>query len=115
MARVKKGLTKRAKHKKILKSTKGYRGARSRLVRTAKEAAMHAGEYAFSGRKQRKRQKRSLWVVQLNASIRTYGTTYSQFIRGLKDLNISLNRKILAQIASSDQTTFKKILQKVVK
>ena len=115
MSRVKKGLTKRAKHKKILKSTKGYRGARSRLVRTAKEAAMHAGEYAFSGRKQRKRQKRSLWVVQLNASIRTSGTTYSQFIKGLKDSNVSLNRKILAQIASSDQPTFKKILQKVVK
>ena len=115
MSRVKKGLTKRAKHKKILKSTKGYRGARSRLVRTAKEAAMHAGEYAFSGRKQRKRQKRGLWVVQLNASIRAYNTTYSQFIKRLKDLNISLNRKILAQIASSDQPTFKKILQKVVK
>src|SRR3989344_5578812 len=108
MARAKKGLIKKTRHKKILKSTKGYRGAKSRLVRSAKEASLHAGEYAFAGRKQTKRQKRNLWISQLNAAVRENGLTYSQFIKGLKDAKISLDRKVLSQIASSDQSTFKK-------
>jgi large subunit ribosomal protein L20 len=112
MARVKKGLTKRKRHKKILASTKGYRGAKSRLVRTAKEATLHAGEYAFAGRKQRKRNKRSLWISQVNAAVKNYGITYSQFIKGLKDANIDIDRKILAEIATSDQPAFSQILSK---
>lgn len=113
MTRVKKSLTKREKHKKILKKTRGFRGARSKLVRTAKEALMHAGNYAFAGRKQRKRQKRRLWIAQLNAEVRSAGITYSQFIKDLKNAKIDLDRKILANIAQKDKPTFEKILEKI--
>ena len=115
MARVKKGLTKSKRHKKILKSTKGYRGAKSKLVRVAKEASMHAGEYAFVGRKQRKRQKRRLWISQINAALKAENLTYSGFIKDLKDSNIEIDRKILSEIVISDNTTFKQILKKIEK
>ena len=113
MARVKKGLTKGKRHKKILKSAKGYRGARSRLVRTAKEAVLHAGEYAFAGRKQKKRQKRSLWITKINAALDDKDISYNRFISGLKKAEISLDRKILADIALSDPDTFRQILAKI--
>lgn len=113
MTRVKKGLIKRRRHKKILTLTKGYRGARSRLVRTAKEAAMHAGEYAYVGRKQKKRQKRRLWITKINAFLKTEGLSYNKFIKGLKESNIVIDRKILADLAVSDPTVFKKILSKL--
>ena len=113
MARVKKGLTKGKRHKKILKSAKGYRGARSRLVRTAKEAVLHAGAYAFAGRKQKKRQKRSLWITKISAALDKEEISYNKFIGGLKKAEISLDRKILADIALSDPDTFKQILAKI--
>jgi large subunit ribosomal protein L20 len=113
MVRIKKGLTKRRRHKKILKSTKGYRGAKSRLVRTAKEASLHAGEYAFAGRKQRKRQKRNLWITRINSTLRSEGILYSKFINNLKEAKIELDRKILADIATTDPSVFRQILSKL--
>jgi large subunit ribosomal protein L20 len=110
MTRVKKGLTKRARHKKILEAAKGYRGARSKLIRTAKEAVMHAGAYAYNGRKERKQQARRLWITKINAALG--GKSYSQFISSLKKSNIELDRKILADIAENDPNTFKEILNK---
>lgn len=109
MARVKKGLTKRAKHKKILKAAKGYYGSRSKLVRTAKEAVMHAGSYAYNGRKERKQQKRTLWITKINAALGE-DLAYKDFIHLLKQANIILDRKVLAEIAETDPTTFSKII-----
>ncbi len=113
MARVKKGLEKRKSHKKILAATKGYRGAKSRLFRSAKEAYLHAGEYAFSGRKQKKRQKRSLWISKINAFLKSEGFSYRSFINKTLHANIQIDRKILADLAESDQNTFKQILSKL--
>lgn len=112
MARVKKGLTKRRRHKKILAAAKGYRGARSRLVRTAKEAGLHAGNYAFAGRKQRKRQKRRLWISQINAALKSRDLSYNKFIKGLYEANIEIDRKILSSLAVSDPDTFDKVVSK---
>jgi len=109
MARVKKGQTKKAKHKKILKSAKGYFGARSKLVRPAKEAVMHAGSYSYAGRKQRKQQKRSEWVTKINAALGEKNS-YSKFIKTLKEKNIELDRKILSEIAEKDPQTFQKLI-----
>ncbi|HSX57924.1 MAG TPA: 50S ribosomal protein L20 [Candidatus Saccharimonadales bacterium] len=109
MTRVKKGFTKRAKHKKILKAAKGYYGARSKLIRTAKEAVMHAGSYAYSGRKQRKQQARTLWITKINAALGE-DVSYKDFIHYLNEEKVELDRKILAQIAESDPETFKKLL-----
>lgn len=82
------------------------------MVRTAKEAMMHAGEYAFAGRKQRKQQKRKLWIVQINAALKDHNLTYSKFIKGLKKTNIEIDRKILADLAFSDPEIFKQIVEK---
>lgn len=109
MSRVKKGQNKRQKHKKILAAAKGYYGARSKLVRTAKEAVMHAGSYAYSGRKQRKQQKRTLWITKINAALGEE-VPYKNFIHELKKQNIILDRKILADLAESDPNTFRKIV-----
>lgn len=110
MTRVKKGITKRARHKKILKAAKGFRGSRSKLVRTAKEAVMHAGSYAYSGRKQRKQQARTLWITKINAALGK-DLTYKDFIFSLKKREINLDRKILADIAENDPETFKKLIK----
>ena len=109
MSRVKKGTTKRQKHKKILKAAKGYYGARSKLVRTAKEAVMHAGAYAYAGRKQRKQQKRTLWITKINAALGEE-VSYKDFISSLKDFKIELDRKVLADIAEVDPNIFKKLI-----
>ena len=109
--RVKTTVTKRAKHKKILRLAKGYRGARSKLYRTAKEAVFHAGEYAFSGRKQRKRQNKKHWIILINAALREEGINYSLFINKLNKKNVLLDRKILSSIAENDRSTFKKIIE----
>jgi large subunit ribosomal protein L20 len=111
MTRVKKAIAKIQKHKKILKSAKGYFGGRSKLVRTAKEAVMHAGSYAYSGRKERKQQARTLWITKINAALGDE-VSYNDFIATLKEKNIALDRKILADIAESDPTTFQKIVSK---
>jgi large subunit ribosomal protein L20 len=113
LTRVKKGLVKKRTHKKILAAAKGYTGAKSKLVRTAKEAVMHAENYAFAGRKQRKRKKRQLWITKINAILRLRDLSYSQFISGLKKAKIELDRKILAEIALSDEAVFSQIVEKV--
>ena len=109
MTRVKKGITKRARHKKVLESAKGYRGARSKLIRTAKEAVMHAGAYAYAGRKQRKQQARTLWIIKINAALGK-DVAYKDFIFSLKERKIDLDRKVLAEIAETDPDTFKKLI-----
>ena len=111
MTRVKSSRVKHNRHKKILKSAKGFRGGRSRLVRTAKEAVMHAGSYAFHGRKLRKRDKKSEWIVRINGALKEHNISYSKFINGLKNNQILLDRKILAKIAQDDSQTFSSIVK----
>lgn len=113
MSRVKRGVTARAKHKNVLEKTKGYRGAKSRLLKTAREAMLHAGQYAYVGRKQKKRDIRRLWITRINEAVKKDGLTYSQFIARLKKANISLNRKILANLILDDTASFKQIVDKV--
>lgn len=112
MPRVKRGVTARARHKKVLKKAKGYYGARSRVYRVAKQAVIKAGQYAYRDRKQRKRQFRRLWVVRINAAARLYGMTYSTFICGLNKANIDIDRKVLADIAVHDKETFSALVEK---
>jgi len=113
MPRTKGGPTGRTKHKKILKANKGYRGTRSKLFRPAHEAYLHAGEYAFAGRKLRKRDFRTLWIQKINAALTPLNISYSRFIKGLKDSKIELDRKVLADIALNDSKTFEKIVSEV--
>lgn len=109
MARVKSPAAK--KHRKILAQAKSFRQSRSRRFKTAKEAVLHAGQYAFHGRKLKKRNLRALWIVRLNAAVREHGLTYGKFISALKKSKIELDRKILAEVASTDPETFKKIVE----
>lgn len=113
MARVKRGVTSHQKHKKVLKLTKGHRGGRSKLIREAKSSLLHGGQYAYAGRKLKKRDMRRLWITQLNAAVKQEGLSYSRFINQLKIKNIALDRKILAEIAIFDPETFKKIVAEV--
>ena len=111
--RVKRGTVSHAKHKKLLRSVKGYRMTKRRLVKTAKEAYLHAGVYAYAGRKDRKSEFRKLWIIRLNASVRSLGLTYSNFINLLKKKNIILDRKILAKISLEHPKIFEKIVNKI--
>ena len=113
MARVKRGLASHAKHKKLHSLTKGYRGGRGKLVKEAKSALLHAGEYAFAGRKRRKRDMRRLWITQLGIAAREEGLSYSKFITSLKTKKINLDRKILAEIAVNHPEDFKQIVSEV--
>lgn len=113
MARVKRGVTTRARHKRVLKTTAGYRMTRHRLIKVAKEAALHAGEYAFAGRKLRKRNLRRLCITRISGALKNFDFSYNQFIAGLKKANIGLDRKILAELVSSDPQTFKSIVDRV--
>ncbi len=113
MARVKRGLVSHRRHKKLHELTKGYVGGRSKLVREAKSALLHAGEYAFAGRKLRKRDMRRLWIVQLGNAVRAEGLSYSKFIAGLKTKEIKLDRKILADLAVNHLEAFKKVVSEV--
>ena len=106
MPRVKRGVTARARHKKVLKQAKGYYGARSRVYRVAKQAVIKAGQYAYRDRKQRKRQFRSLWIVRINAAARECGLSYSRFMNGLSKAEIEIDRKVLADIAVHDKEAF---------
>lgn len=106
MSRVKRGVTARARHKKILVQAKGYKGARSRTYRAAKQAVIKAGQYAYRDRRQRKRQFRALWIARINAGSRLLGLTYSQFMNGLKKAEISIDRKVLADLAVNDKQAF---------
>lgn len=113
MARVKRGVTSHAKHKKVLELTKGHMGGRSTNIKEAKSSLLHAGSYAFAGRKLRKRDMRRLWITQLSAAVKMEGLNYSKFIKGLKDKNIELDRKILAEIAVKNPDHFKQIVAEV--
>lgn len=97
-------------HRKTLKAAKGFRNARSRRIKTAKEAVLHAGQYAYIGRKQKKRVLRALWITRLNAAVREHDLSYSKFINALKKANIEIDRRVLADIAVSDPDTFSKIV-----
>lgn len=106
MARVKRGVQARRRHKKVLKAAKGYYGARSRVYRVAKQAVIKAGQYAYRDRRQRRRQLRSLWIVRINAAAREHGLSYSVFMNGLKKAEIGLDRKVLADMAVTDKAGF---------
>jgi len=112
MARVKRGVQARRRHKKILKLAKGYYGARSRVFRVAKQAVIKAGQYAYRDRRVRKRQFRALWIARINAAARMNGMSYSRFISGLKKADIAIDRKVLADIAVHDMATFAAIVEK---
>ena len=101
------------KHRKVKKLAKGFKQARRQRVKAAKEALVHAGAYAYHGRKLRKRDLRGLWIIRINAAIRAEGMSYSKFIARLKKANIQIDRKILADIATNDPSTFKAILSQV--
>jgi large subunit ribosomal protein L20 len=113
MTRVKRGIISHKKREKILKYTKGFKWGRKSKERAAKEALLHAWTHAFRGRKEKKRNYRQLWQVQINAAVRPYGLTYSKFIAGLKKQNILLDRKILADLAQNEPQIFEKIVEKV--
>src|SRR5690554_2444023 len=112
MARVKRGVIARRRHKKILKQAKGYYGARSRVFRVAKQAVIKAGQYAYRDRRQRKRQFRQLWIARINAGARVNGLSYSKFINGLKKASIEIDRKILADLAVHEKAAFAALVEK---
>ena len=109
MPRVKRGVTARARHKKVLDAAKGYRGRRKNVWRIANEAVMKAGQYAYRDRRVRKREFRALWIARINAAARECGLTYSAFMNGLKKASIDLDRKVLADLAVFDKPAFAKI------
>ncbi len=113
MARVKGAMHTRKRRKKILKLAKGYRGAKSKLFKTANQAVMKSLSYAYRDRKQKKRNFRQLWIARINAAARMNGISYSKFMNGLKKNGIEINRKMLAEIAVSDQAAFKQLVDKV--
>ncbi|MBQ4538819.1 MAG: 50S ribosomal protein L20 [Oscillospiraceae bacterium] len=112
MARVKGAMMTRKRRKKVLKLAKGYWGGKSRLFRTAKEAVMKSGRYAYIGRKQRKRDFRKLWITRISAACRMNGMNYSTFMDGLKKAGITLNRKMLSEIAIADPAAFASLVEK---
>ncbi len=111
MARVKRGVVARSRHKKVLKAAKGYYGARSRCFRTATQAVTKAAQYAYRDRKQRKRQFRQLWIVRINAACRECGISYSLFINGLSKAGIEVDRKVLADLAVRDSNAFAQLVE----
>ena len=112
MARVKRGVIARRRHKKVLKQAKGYYGARSRVFRVAKQAVTKAGQYAYRDRRQRKRQFRALWIARINAGARMNGLSYSRFIAGLKKATIEIDRKVMADLAVHDKAVFAQLVEK---
>ena len=111
MPRVKRGVTSRASHKKVLSQAKGFRGRRKNVFRVANEAVMKAGQYAYRDRRQRKRQFRSLWIARINAAAREAGLTYSTLMNGLKRASIEVDRRVLADLAVRDPAAFTKLAQ----
>ena len=109
--RIKRAVNAVKKRRAILKQAKGYRGAKSKLYRVAREAVMKSGQYAYVGRKLKKRDMRQLWIVRINAACRTNSISYSQFINGLNKANVELNRKVLADIAATDANAFAKLVE----
>lgn len=113
MARVKRGTISRRKHNKLHALTKGYRGTKSRLIRASKEASLHAGQYAYHGRKIRKRDMRQLWITRIGEAAKQEGVSYSVFMNKLKLAKIMLDRKVLNQLIQQDSETFKKLVASV--
>ena len=113
MARVKRGVTARARHKKILQAAKGYREGRGRVIRAAKQAVTKAGQYAYAHRRTKKREFRALWIARINAAVRDLGLTYSRFIAGLNKAGIVMDRKMLAHIAYTDSAAFAALVEQV--
>ena len=111
MPRVKRGVTSRARHKKVLAQAKGYRGRRSNVFKIAKQAVMRAGQYAYRDRRNTKREFRALWITRINAGAREAGVSYSQFIAGLKKAGIDMDRKVLADLAVFDKAAFGRIVE----
>jgi large subunit ribosomal protein L20 len=109
MPRVKRGVTARARHKKVLRQAKGFRGRRKNVYRIAKQAVMKAGQYAYRDRRVRKREFRALWITRINAAVRELGMTYSTFMAGLKRAQIEVDRKVLADLAVKDKPAFAEI------
>jgi large subunit ribosomal protein L20 len=112
MARVKRGVTAHAKHKKILKAAKGYYGRRKNTIRVAKQAVEKANQYAYRDRKRRKRTFRALWIQRLNAAVRPFGLTYSRFIDGLGKAGLEVDRKVLSDLAIREPTAFAAIVER---
>lgn len=112
MARVKRGVVARRRHKKILKQAKGYYGARSRVFRVAKQAVIKAGQYAYRDRRNRKRAFRALWIARINAGARANGLSYSRLIAGLKKAEVEIDRKVLADLAMNEQQAFAAVVEK---
>jgi large subunit ribosomal protein L20 len=112
MPRVKRGVTARARHKKVLEQAKGYRGRRKNVYRVAKQAVIRAGQMAYRDRRQRKRQMRALWIVRINAAARENGLSYSRLINGLSRAEIQLDRKVLADLAVFDKPAFSALAEK---
>ena len=113
MSRVKSGVVTKARHKKIIKSAKGFYGRRKNTFRVANQAVEKAGQYAYRDRKVRKRDFKSLWIQRINAGCRLHGLKYSQFINGLKKINLNLNRKVLSDLATNEPKVFKKIVDQI--
>ena len=113
MPRVKRGVVARARHKKVLKQAKGFRGRRKNVYRIAKQAVMKAGQYAYRDRRQKKREFRAMWIARINAAVRELGMSYSVFMAGLKRANIDIDRKVLADLAVADKAAFAKIAGQV--
>ncbi len=113
MARVKRGIVSRRKHNKLFEQTKGYRGTKSRLTKVAREALLHAGAYAYHGRKLRKRDFRALWITRIGEAAKLRDMSYSKFMNGLKKSNIELDRKILSDLVVNDPETFTQIVGRV--
>jgi large subunit ribosomal protein L20 len=112
MPRVKRSVTARARHRKVLANAKGYRGARKNIYRVAKQAVMKAGQYAYRDRRQRKRQFRALWIVRINAAARLSGISYSQMINGLSKAAVEIDRKVLADMAVNDKPGFESLAER---
>ncbi|QJC32789.1 50S ribosomal protein L20 [Enterobacteriaceae endosymbiont of Donacia semicuprea] len=115
MVRIKRGVTSKARHKKILKQAKGYYGSRSRTYRSAFQAVIKSGQYSYRDRKQKKRKFRQLWIMKINAAVRQKKMSYSNFIYNLKKNNININRKNLADIATFSNSSFNKLIQYSIK
>ena len=113
MPRVKRGVTARARHKKVLRQAKGFFGRRKNVYRAAKQAVMKAGQYAYRDRRNRKRVFRALWITRINAAVRELGMTYSTFMAGMKRANIEIDRKVLADLAVTDKAAFAQIASQV--
>jgi len=112
MARIKRGVQARARHKDVLKQAKGYYGARRKVYRVAKQAVIKAGQYAYRDRRQRKRQFRQLWIVRINAAARMHGLSYSRFMDGLNKADVEIDRKVLADLAVHDLAAFGALAEK---